>query len=90
MEISQSAVPRTPEVQGTDTELKQAAGKLEAVFIAEVLKSAGFAETPSSFGGGIGEDQFSSFLVEQHANAFLKRGGIGLAEHIFNAMKRAQ
>lgn len=89
MEISQSTALHTS-LSVPDQKLRQAAGELEAVFITEVLKSAGFGKTPSSFGGGAGEDQFSSFLIQQHANAFQERGGIGLAEHIFNAMKRSQ
>jgi len=38
-------------------------------------------------GGGIGEEQFSSFLRDEHAGLMVKAGGIGLAEHLFNALK---
>ena len=67
-------------------ELKEAATELEAVFLSEMLKSAGFGETSEAFGGGVGEEQFSSFLADQQARAFSKAGGVGLAEHIFKAM----
>jgi len=33
-------------------ELKEAATELEAVFLSEMLKSAGFGETSEAFGGG--------------------------------------
>ncbi len=67
-------------------ELREAAAELEAVFLAEMLKSSGFGKTSEAFGGGVGEEQFSSFLADQQARAFSQAGGVGLAEHIFNAM----
>jgi len=51
------------------------------------LKSAGFGDTRSEFGGGSGEDQFSSFLVQAQAREMARAGGIGLAESLFQAMK---
>jgi Rod binding domain-containing protein len=72
---------------GTDTALRKAAIALEANFIAEMLKSAGLGKTSESFGGGIGEDQFASFLIREQAMSMAERGGIGLAETIFNALK---
>ena len=71
----------------TDTALRKATVALEANFIAEMLKAAGLGKTSESFGGGIGEDQFASFLIREQAQAMAERGGIGLAETIFNALK---
>lgn len=65
----------------------EAAKQLEASFLAEMLKSAGFGKTSESFGGGAGEDQFSSFLVQAQADAMVEAGGIGLAESLFEALK---
>lgn len=70
----------------TDSRLRDAAQKLESTFLAEMLKSAGFGASRSAFGGGIGEDQFASFLRDAHATELAKSGGIGLAESIFRAM----
>ncbi len=70
-----------------DASLRDAAQKLEATFLAEMLKSAGFDADAGSFGGGIGEDQFSSYLRQAQAEEMVKAGGIGLAEALFNAMK---
>ncbi|MCV2881792.1 rod-binding protein [Actibacterium sp. XHP0104] len=67
--------------------LRTAAEELEAVFLTEMLKSAGVGKTPEAFGGGAGEDQFASFLRQEQARAMVKAGGIGLAEHLFNALK---
>jgi len=44
----------------------QVAKDLETAFLSEMLKSIGFGEIPESFGGGAGEDQFASFLREEH------------------------
>jgi Rod binding domain-containing protein len=71
-----------------DRALRDAAVALEAQFLSEMLKSAGLGETPKSFGGGVGEQQFASLLRDEQAAAMARRGGIGLAETIFEAMKR--
>lgn len=76
-----------PDALGRDAQLREAAQKLEATFLAEMLKSAGLGSSRSSFGGGIGEDQFSSFLRDAQAMEMAQSGGIGLAESLFNAMK---
>ncbi len=64
-----------------------AAQKLEATFLSEMLKSAGLGTPRDSFGGGKGEEQFSSFLRDAQAEEMAKSGGIGLAEALFEAMK---
>ena len=66
--------------------IKEAADQLEATFLAEMLKSAGYGASRDAFGGGIGEEQFSSFLRNQHAELLVKAGGIGLSEQLFNSM----
>ncbi|UWQ01777.1 rod-binding protein [Aliiroseovarius crassostreae] len=70
-----------------DAALRQAAKDLEASFLAEMLKATGLGKTRESFGGGAGEDQFSSFLVRAQADEMVKAGGIGLAESLFEALK---
>lgn len=67
--------------------LKRAAQAFEARFLSEMLKAAKLGEDHSDFGGGAGEAQFASFVRDAHAEALAARGGIGLAEHIFNALK---
>ncbi len=47
----------------------------------------GFGKTPELFGGGAGEDQFSSFLRLEQARHIASSGGIGLAESLFEALK---
>lgn len=74
---------RTPE----DAALWDAAQKLEASFLTEMLKAAGFGKARDAMGGGAGEDQFSSFLREAQATEMVRAGGIGLAESLFEALK---
>ncbi len=66
--------------------LREAAKELEAQFLAEMLRAASFGKPQEAFGGGAGEEQFSSFLVDHHARALVDRGGIGLAESLFAAL----
>ncbi len=70
-----------------DAALHQAAVKLESTFLSEMLRSAGLGETAESFGGGVGEDQFASFLSDAQAETIAVGGGIGLAESIFRSLK---
>lgn len=76
-------------VQG-DARLREAAIKLEATFLAEMLKSTGLGATSDAFGGGIGEEQFTSFMITAQAEAMAEAGGIGLAESLFEALKVTQ
>ena len=64
--------------------------ELETVFLSEMLKSAGLGKTNDAFGGGVGEEQFASFLVEAQAREMVKAGGIGLAETLFNSMAKQE
>ena len=70
--------------------LRKVSVKLEATFLAEMLKHAGVGKPRETFGGGTGEDQFGSFLRQAQAEEIAKNGGIGLAEHLFEALKERQ
>ena len=73
-----------------ESPLMQQARALEASFLSEMLGHAGVGETSESFGGGIGEDQFASFLRDEEATQMVAHGGIGLAEQLFHAMVKGQ
>ena len=83
--LAAGPVPPSREVR-----LQEAAQALEASFVAEMLKSASVGAVPSAFGGGVGEEQFASFLREAQARDIVRAGGIGLAETLFEAMKAQQ
>lgn len=72
-----------------DAALLSAAKKLEASFLSEMLKASGFDNFSQGFASGPGQEQFSSFLREAQATEMVDSGGIGLAEALFNALKRS-
>lgn len=65
------------------------AEELEAGFLAEMLAHSGLGGVEGAFGGGQGETQFASFLRQEQARMIVERGGLGLAELIFNSMAGA-
>lgn len=77
-----------PAVADPDQPLRTAARALEANFLSVMLQHAGLGAAREAFGGGAGEEQFASFLAEAQATALAERGGIGLAESLFHAMRR--
>lgn len=78
--------PGTAPRPTTVNTLRDRALQMEAAFLSEMLRHAGAGAARDSFGGGIGEDQFASFLREEQARAIAAAGGIGLAESIFRAL----
>ena len=81
-----SAIRAPNAVVNKQMSARQAAEKLEATFLAEMLKSAGFGEQENSFSGSAGEDHFASFQRTAMAEQMVKRGGIGLAEAFYKSM----
>ncbi|MCO6383714.1 MAG: rod-binding protein [Vannielia sp.] len=82
--VSQAASPVEP---ARDLALRKLAVELEASFLNEMLSQAGLGDVRESFGGGAGEEGFSSFLRQEQAMSMARHGGIGLAEHIFDSLK---
>lgn len=78
---------RPSPLSAQDQQLLAKAKALEASFLAEMLGHAGLNGAPDHFNGGAGEEQFSSFLRAEQAKAMVAKGGIGLAEQIFDALK---
>lgn len=74
--------------------LRQKSQEMEAAFLAEMLSFAGLGavadDADSSFSGGIGEQQFASFLRQEQAKLMVQKGGIGLAEQIFQSLIQVQ
>lgn len=82
-----SAHPINPERAAL---LRRKAEELEANFLSEMLSHTGLDDAGDAFSGGIGEDQFKSFLRDAQARAMVEHGGIGLTENIFNALVRRE
>ncbi len=88
--IQTAPTPNFPANPPQDVALRQAAAQLETGFIAEMLKSAGFGKSRDSFGGGVGEDGFASFLVNKQAESITAAGGFGLTEQIYQSLLRSR
>ena len=86
MRTEMSVGPALP-VPSNDARLREVAMQLEATFLSEMLKSAGVGAVSESFGGGVGEEQFGSYLRDAQAREMVKAGGIGLAQSLFDAMR---
>ena len=69
-------------------QLMQKAQELETRFLSEMLAHTGLDAQTGAFNGGIGEDQFASFLREAQAKAMVEHGGLGLAQSIFQSLVR--
>lgn len=68
---------------------QRAAEALEASFLAEMLKFAGFGEQQNTFSGGAGEAQFATFHREALAGQIVRRGGLGLADIIAQSLRES-
>ena len=53
-----------------------------------MLKYTGLNATSDTFGGGAGEEAFASLLTDEYARLLAERGGIGLAEQVFELLKQ--
>lgn len=82
--------PAPTATPGATDPLMHKAQELEAAFLSEMLQYSGLDGQTGSFGGGAGEEQFSSFLRLEQARQMVAHGGIGLAEQLFRAMGGAR
>lgn len=78
--------PPTAAAPANEAALRAQAAAFETAFLAEMLAHAGLDGVSDSFGGGIGEEQFASFLRQEQAAAMVRAGGIGLAESVFRSL----
>lgn len=73
-----------------DARRRHAAQEFETAFLAEMLKSTGVNAASGSFGGGAGEDAFASLLTQEYAAAMAAKGGIGVAEWVYQHLARQE
>jgi Rod binding domain-containing protein len=71
-----------------EQQARRTAEAFEAAFLAEMLRYTGLNAMPASFGGGAGEEAFGSFLTDEYARLLAERGGIGIAEQVFEILKQ--
>lgn len=83
-------IANTPPLTDRSQILHAKAKELEAAFLSEMLTHLEPESQTDGFDGGIGEEQFSSFLRQAQAKAMVEKGGIGLAELIFASLVKAE
>nr|WP_097082157.1 MULTISPECIES: rod-binding protein [Rhodobacter] len=87
--VAASDLPKPPtKAAASEEQMRAKAKELEASFLAEMLKLSGVGKSQESFNGGVGEEQFSSFLTDEYARIMVEKGGIGLAESIFQSLQK--
>lgn len=92
---SVAPVATAPRSGPPDPVLRERAEALESAFLAEMLRHSGLGSGPAEgfgslrgpFAGGIGEEQFGSFLREAMAVQMVQAGGIGLTESLLRALE---
>ncbi|NCO16848.1 MAG: hypothetical protein GW902_06415 [Alphaproteobacteria bacterium] len=73
-----------------EAELRGVATQFEAVFLAQMMQHAGVGKGAEGFDGGAGEDAFRGQLIAEQAKLMADKGGIGLAEQLFQALARRE
>lgn len=86
MQIAPITSPPLHSQPGRDSPEWAAAKAFETQFLAEMLKYTGLGDTHTDMGGGLGEAQISSLMVEKQAERIVDAGGIGIAETVWHAL----
>lgn len=75
-----------------DAQIARKAEEFEALFLAQMLKPMfESAKTPALFGGdGPEQDAYGSMMQDHYAAAIAARGGVGIADHVKDALIRLQ
>ena len=76
-------------IKPQEPELWAISQAVEATFLAEMLKASGLGKSRDMLGGGVGEEHFSSLLVQHQADAMSKTKATGLAETIYSSLIRS-
>ncbi|WP_297773950.1 rod-binding protein [uncultured Roseovarius sp.] len=75
-------IAETPDIRA----MRNVAEKLEASFLAEMLKYGGLGTQENSLTESTSESQFASFHRDALAREMVSSGGIGLAEVFFRSL----
>ncbi|MGC2855650.1 rod-binding protein [Novispirillum sp. DQ9] len=74
-----------------EEQVRQAAEDFEAMFLSQMFNHMfSGVKADKMFGGGAGEDTWKSLLVDEYAKATVRKGGVGVADHVMQAMLQAQ
>ena len=81
----------TPKKTSKPDKARVAAEDFEAVFLNSMFNNMFTGiDGEGPFGGGAGVGVWRSFLTEEYAKSFAKKGGIGLADHVYHTLLAQQ
>ncbi|WP_435256951.1 rod-binding protein [Thioclava sp. FR2] len=83
-------IANAPSLPDRSQALREKARELETAFLAEMLTHMQPEAASEGFDGGMGEQQFGSFLRHTQAKAIVDKGGVGLAEMIFASLIKSE
>lgn len=75
--------------ESSSQQMRKAAIAYEANFLNEMISQSGLGKAGENLGSGVGGDAFASLLTEQYSLEIAKKGGVGLADKIFEALMKA-
>ncbi len=76
---------------GKSSMARQAAQDFEAVFLNSMFSQMFTSmDGEGPFGGGQAVGVWRSFLTDEYAKSFAKKGGIGIADHVYRALMEQQ
>ena len=88
--LTPSLAGPTPKTASVAEKARAAAEDFEAVFLNSMLQQmfAGVGDGP--FSGGQAANVWRSFLTDEYAKSFAKKGGIGIADHVYRSLLAQQ
>lgn len=85
-----SAAPPSAEEQRQRAKTAEAAQSFEAAVLSTLMQSMFEGVDAGAFGGGKGEAQFKSMLVDAFAKQVARSGGLGVADQVGREMLKMQ
>lgn len=85
------ATPKTAPKGASRAEIGEAAKKFEGMFLSQMFQCMfeGVNADPE-FGGGQAEDMYKSMMIDEYSKQVVKKGGLGIADHVARTMLAAQ
>jgi len=82
-----SSIRRTVGKGADRAAIKKTADDLEQVFLSQMLGHMfSGIKSDAMFGGGHGEEMFQSMMTDEYSKQVVKRGGLGLSQHIMDTL----
>jgi peptidoglycan hydrolase FlgJ len=88
--VAPAAAPPSPEEMQTRAKIAETAKLFEANIMSSLMQAMFEGVDAGTFGGGHGEQQFKSMLVDAFAKQTVKAGGMGVADQVAREMLKMQ